>query len=155
MGSRSSNEDPLGEHLPLIDCPQCRIPVVKLRSKRVDTFNRVFYKCPNNFQNDDTCGYFWWHSDYVNLLRVKQQKKSFFGGEQEWTEGKLQRFSQELRVLATGGPPSGASLFFLFDASFFCGVLLLVCAGPSGGAAAEVEPSLSSYPGTSSFLLQS
>ncbi|KAG8073733.1 hypothetical protein GUJ93_ZPchr0006g45625 [Zizania palustris] len=49
-GSKGSNEDYLGENLPLIDCPQCGIPLVKLRSKRIDTFNRVFYKCPNNFQ---------------------------------------------------------------------------------------------------------
>ncbi|KAG8059687.1 hypothetical protein GUJ93_ZPchr0002g26221 [Zizania palustris] len=82
-GSKGSNEDYLRENLPLIDCPQCGIPLVKLRSKRIDTFNRVFYKCPNNFQNDDTCGYFWWQSDYVNLLRVKQHKQKFVSAEQD------------------------------------------------------------------------
>ncbi|KAG8088464.1 hypothetical protein GUJ93_ZPchr0010g7710 [Zizania palustris] len=82
-GSKSSNEDYLGENLPLIDCPQCRIPVVKLWSKRMDTFNRVFYKCTNNFQNDDNCAYFWWQFDYVNLLRVKQHKQRFVSAEQD------------------------------------------------------------------------
>ena len=38
-----------GESLPLIDCPQCKIPVVKLRSKKRESYGMVFYKCPNNF----------------------------------------------------------------------------------------------------------
>ena len=38
-----------GELLPLIDCPQCKVPVVKLRSKKRDSYRMVFYKCPNNF----------------------------------------------------------------------------------------------------------
>ena len=44
-----SRSRPEGEPLPLIDCPQCGIPVVKLRSKKRDSYGMVFYKCPNNF----------------------------------------------------------------------------------------------------------
>ena len=38
-----------GELLPLIDCPQCKVPVVKMRSTKCDSYGMVFYKCPNNF----------------------------------------------------------------------------------------------------------
>ncbi|CAO2142124.1 unnamed protein product [Urochloa humidicola] len=62
------------EPVPLIDCPQCGIPVIMLRSKKEDTFNWIFYKCPNNFPDDETCGYFWWE-DYVNYVRARQQKQ--------------------------------------------------------------------------------
>ena len=47
--SRSRIRAKEGEPLPLIDCPQCRIPVVKLRSKKRDSYGMVFYKCPINF----------------------------------------------------------------------------------------------------------
>ncbi|KAG8100638.1 hypothetical protein GUJ93_ZPchr0013g35060 [Zizania palustris] len=100
-GIRSTNQ---GENLQLIDCPRCCIPVVKLRSKRAETFNWVFYKCPNNFQNDDTCSYFWWHADYVKFLRVKQQKQNYVGGEQQyvdWTEvSTRQEWRQDFKKLS-------------------------------------------------------
>ncbi|KAG8055805.1 hypothetical protein GUJ93_ZPchr0001g30252 [Zizania palustris] len=98
-GIRSTNQ---GENLELIDCPQCCIHVVKLRSKRAETFNWVFYKCPNNFQNDDTCSYFWWHADYVKFLRVKQQKQNYVGGEhQDWTEvSTRQEWRQDFQKLS-------------------------------------------------------
>lgn len=38
-----------GEPIPLIECPQCGIRVIKLCGKQADTFNCIFYKCPNNF----------------------------------------------------------------------------------------------------------
>ncbi|CAO2162329.1 unnamed protein product [Urochloa humidicola] len=63
------------ELVPLIDCPQCGIPVIMLRSKKEETFNWIFYKCPNNFPDDETCGYFWWEEDYVNYVRARQQKQ--------------------------------------------------------------------------------
>lgn len=44
-----SRSRPEGEPLPLIDCPECGIPLVKLRSKKRDSYGMVFYKCPNNF----------------------------------------------------------------------------------------------------------
>jgi len=44
-----SRSRPEGEPLPLIDCPQCGIPMVKVRSKKRDSYGMVFYKCPNNF----------------------------------------------------------------------------------------------------------
>lgn len=44
--SHASRSRALDEPIPLIDCPQCGIPVIKLRSKNQETF----YKCPNNFK---------------------------------------------------------------------------------------------------------
>ena len=44
-GSRGRVE---GEPLPLIDCPKCRVPVVQLRSKKLESYGKIFYKCPNN-----------------------------------------------------------------------------------------------------------
>ena len=38
-----------GEALSLIDCPKCRVPVVQLRSKKPESYGKIFYKCPNNY----------------------------------------------------------------------------------------------------------
>ncbi|CAN6337752.1 unnamed protein product [Urochloa humidicola] len=74
MASRSRAHHELGP-VPIIDCPQCGILVIRLRSKKKETYNWIFYKCPNNFQDDETCGYFWWESDYVNYVHARQQKQ--------------------------------------------------------------------------------
>jgi len=47
-GSRSRGRVE-GEPLPLIDCPKCRVPVVQLRSKKLESYGKIFYKCPNNY----------------------------------------------------------------------------------------------------------
>jgi len=47
-GSRSRGRVE-GEPLPLIDCPKCRVPVVQLRSKKPESYGKIFYKCPNNY----------------------------------------------------------------------------------------------------------
>ena len=38
-----------GEPMPLIDCPKCRFPIVQLRSKKPESYGKIFYKCPNNY----------------------------------------------------------------------------------------------------------
>jgi len=47
-GSRSRGRVE-GEPLPLIDCPKCRVPIVQLRSKKLESYGKIFYKCPNNY----------------------------------------------------------------------------------------------------------
>ncbi|TVU29972.1 hypothetical protein EJB05_21571, partial [Eragrostis curvula] len=38
--------------LPLIDCPQCFIPIIRLVSRQPETYGPVFYKCENNSKVD-------------------------------------------------------------------------------------------------------
>ena len=38
-----------GEALSLIDCPKCRVPVVQLRSKKPESYRKIFYKCSKNY----------------------------------------------------------------------------------------------------------
>ncbi|RLM80405.1 GRF zinc finger family protein [Panicum miliaceum] len=64
-----------GEPLLLIDCPKCQIPVVQLRSKKTESYGRIFYKCPNNFMEDETCGNYWWEANYVKFLRGRRMKE--------------------------------------------------------------------------------
>ncbi|CAD6262659.1 unnamed protein product [Miscanthus lutarioriparius] len=52
--------------LPLIDCPKCKIKVVRRKSKA----GNVYYKCPNNFLNDDTFKEYWFEDQYLEYLRA-------------------------------------------------------------------------------------
>jgi hypothetical protein len=56
--SASSSAQP-GRSLPLIDCPQCLVPVVKCKSQK----DNIYYKCPNR------CGNFWFEDAYELYLR--------------------------------------------------------------------------------------
>ncbi|CAN6172315.1 unnamed protein product [Urochloa humidicola] len=54
----------------LIDCPKCHVRVVKIRSKQKETFNQVFYKCPNNIREDpSTCGFIRSEAQYESYVR--------------------------------------------------------------------------------------
>uniref|UniRef100_A0A0A9CFI2 Uncharacterized protein n=1 Tax=Arundo donax TaxID=35708 RepID=A0A0A9CFI2_ARUDO len=36
--------------VPLIDCLNCGIPVVRIRSKQIESYGKVYYKCENNIR---------------------------------------------------------------------------------------------------------
>ena len=35
---------------PLVDCPDCRVQLVRIRSKQRGTYGQTFVKCPNNIK---------------------------------------------------------------------------------------------------------
>ena len=47
-GSTSAGVVSQGNHVRLEDCPFCRCRLICIRSKQPDTYNELFYKCPNN-----------------------------------------------------------------------------------------------------------
>ena len=50
VGLRVSSAASSRKELRLIDCPHCGVPVIKIRSKKKETFGEVFFKCPNNIK---------------------------------------------------------------------------------------------------------
>ena len=46
-GSTSAGVVSQGNHVRLEDCPFCRCRLICIRSKQPDTYNELFYKCPN------------------------------------------------------------------------------------------------------------
>ncbi|KAL6894520.1 hypothetical protein ACP4OV_008618 [Aristida adscensionis] len=67
-------------HLPLVNCRTCEIPVVRLRSKRPESYGEVLFKCENDIKNDKnkTCNFYKWAPDYVRkLIDVNHYFKGF------------------------------------------------------------------------------
>ena len=59
MATTASSSSQQGRTLPLVDCPQCLVPVVKCKSKN-DNF---YYRCSNR------CGKWWFEDAYELYLR--------------------------------------------------------------------------------------
>ncbi|KAL6643365.1 hypothetical protein ACP70R_006058 [Stipagrostis hirtigluma subsp. patula] len=67
----STNE---AQDLPLVDCPRCKIPVIRRRSKQPGTYGRVFYKCENNIKDDPTsCDFYKFENEYKAYLRLQRR----------------------------------------------------------------------------------
>ncbi|KAJ1272247.1 hypothetical protein BS78_06G187600 [Paspalum vaginatum] len=70
-GSSSMSSGWTGKQLPLVLCPKCGISAIRIQSKTPETFNQVFYKCPNNFKEDSTtCGFIRSEEQYANYIRT-------------------------------------------------------------------------------------
>ncbi|WVZ68429.1 hypothetical protein U9M48_017366 [Paspalum notatum var. saurae] len=55
--------------VPLVNCPHCRVPVIRITSKKKETYGEVFFKCPNNVKDDPTtCGWIRSEQQYVHAL---------------------------------------------------------------------------------------
>ncbi|CAN6341816.1 unnamed protein product [Urochloa humidicola] len=68
---KGSSSASAGKEPRLVDCPKCRVRVVKIRSKQREKYGQVFYKCPNNCREDpSTCGF----------IRSEQQYESYVRG---------------------------------------------------------------------------
>jgi DNA-directed RNA polymerase subunit RPC12/RpoP len=48
QGSSSTLSGMTGKQLPLIECPRCGVRVVKIRSKQPQSYDEMFFKCPNS-----------------------------------------------------------------------------------------------------------
>ncbi|TVU26215.1 hypothetical protein EJB05_28752 [Eragrostis curvula] len=58
------------KELPLIRCPDCNVRVIKLRIKQPRSYNQIFYKCPNNIEDDATTCDLFMGEEYRNYLRL-------------------------------------------------------------------------------------
>ncbi|CAL4947848.1 unnamed protein product [Urochloa decumbens] len=64
-----------GKQLPLVECPSCGIPVIKIRSKQKETYGELFFKCPNNIKEDSrTCGFIRSEGQYEFYVRGLEKK---------------------------------------------------------------------------------
>ncbi|KAJ1278282.1 hypothetical protein BS78_04G068200 [Paspalum vaginatum] len=60
----------------LIDCPKCGIPLIKIKSKKEETFGEVFIKCPNNMQGDPTtCGFIRSEAQYAAYISSLEHRR--------------------------------------------------------------------------------
>ncbi|XP_066353945.1 uncharacterized protein [Miscanthus floridulus] len=59
---------------PLVDCPKCRIQLVRITSKQRETYGKTFVKCPNNIKDDSTtCPIIMSEAQYEAYLRNPEQ----------------------------------------------------------------------------------
>ncbi|KAJ1274475.1 hypothetical protein BS78_05G064400 [Paspalum vaginatum] len=73
-GSSSTGSE--WNQLPLVKCPRCGISVIRIRSKKLETLDQIFFLCPNNIQGDPTtCGFIRSEEQYVNYLRTLQARE--------------------------------------------------------------------------------
>ncbi|CAN6272415.1 unnamed protein product [Urochloa humidicola] len=88
-GSSSSFGGRKGKELPLVECPHCCVRVVKIKSKQRETYDQVFFKCPNNIKGDQTtCGF----------IRSEAEYEAYVCGIEECQEG-LKHHLYNLEVL--------------------------------------------------------
>ncbi|TVU00961.1 hypothetical protein EJB05_53618, partial [Eragrostis curvula] len=70
MSRSSISSMPQMRQLPIIDCPGCRIRLIRLQSRQPDTWGKVFYKCVNHDRDDpESCRFFKTEDDYERYLR--------------------------------------------------------------------------------------
>jgi hypothetical protein len=53
--STASGDSRLGNQPRLVECPECAIREIRIRSKQPTTYDQVFYKCPNNMRVRIAC----------------------------------------------------------------------------------------------------
>ncbi|CAN6351552.1 unnamed protein product [Urochloa humidicola] len=88
-GSSSSFGGRKGKELLLVECPQCCVRLIKIKSKQRETYGQVFFKCPNNIKGDlTTCGF----------IRSEKEYEAYICGIEERQEG-LKRQLYNLEVL--------------------------------------------------------
>jgi hypothetical protein len=50
MSSSSTTGGTRWEHAPLLDCPDCHVPLIRIQSKQLNSLKEWFVKCPNNIK---------------------------------------------------------------------------------------------------------
>lgn len=80
-----------GNRLRLEDCPNCGCRLICIRSKQPETFNQMFFKCPNNVRGDpNTCGWIRSERQYETYLRVLDARKQQCGDLQVIGDARMQ-----------------------------------------------------------------
>ncbi|KAJ1294681.1 hypothetical protein BS78_01G164500 [Paspalum vaginatum] len=80
----------------LIDCPKCGIPLIKIKSKKEETFGEVFIKCLNNMQGDPTtCGFIRSEAQYAAYMSSLEHRKKK-GGEMWRLKVQVLEMNQQL-----------------------------------------------------------
>ncbi|KAK3124880.1 hypothetical protein QOZ80_7BG0595390 [Eleusine coracana subsp. coracana] len=68
-GSSSSGHAHQRLTLPIMDCPSCFVPVLRLVSKQPQSYAKAFYVCPNHDKEDPySCGFYKWENAYEEYL---------------------------------------------------------------------------------------
>ncbi|KAG2577797.1 hypothetical protein PVAP13_6NG172300 [Panicum virgatum] len=80
LASSGSTPSMDGNQLRLVDCPNCKCRLICIRSKQPETFNQLFFKCPNNglvtLQGDpNTCGWIRSERQYEAYLRMMDERR--------------------------------------------------------------------------------
>ncbi|CAL5073322.1 unnamed protein product [Urochloa decumbens] len=76
LGSSSTFGGKQGKELPLLECPNCCVRVVKIKSKQRETYDQVFFKCPNNIRGDSTtCGFIRSEKEYEAFVRGIEERE--------------------------------------------------------------------------------
>ncbi|TVU50227.1 hypothetical protein EJB05_01591, partial [Eragrostis curvula] len=125
----SSSTPRLRKELPIVDCPHCRSPVLRLVSKKPESYGRPFFKCENNDQTaiipfathsglitwfraqDDpySCGFYKWENEYEDFLRRRNlhPEQVFLAARERAWEQQLQAQAAARNEVEQPGGTSG------------------------------------------------
>lgn len=56
--------------LPIVPCPECGKRVIRLQSKKSETYGQYFFKCEDNDQNSGSCVFYKWEDKYRRWLQA-------------------------------------------------------------------------------------
>ena len=98
--STASGDSRLGNQPRLVECPECAIREIRIRSKQPTTYDQVFYKCPNNMRVRIACTLlpiwvvglmlgFWFGQGYPSTVDSLGQKSNTRGMWVGWMQCKL------------------------------------------------------------------
>ncbi|CAN6287511.1 unnamed protein product [Urochloa humidicola] len=108
-GSSSTVSGSKGKPLRLVNCPRCGVRVITIRSKKAESYDELFFKCPNNIKDDSrTCRFFRSEAQYEMYLQALEAEKDRFeaqddghciGGEKAELRQQYSELKQEVGTL--------------------------------------------------------